>query len=412
MVTVSVIIIALLLMMVLESNAREEDYRVEWNEPASLTVDEVVVDEGNSSFILLLRLWDEEGAVTEWDGILGIQLIDENHQFILDTSLEATPEDFITVRRDGYFDTHLLIEVPFSALDHVTAAIVGHPDMEMGIRVTFETAHQVITETVNWWPTPTYVKVENHYLDDEEGWILMDVYMFDDTMRSTRRSGDLRIIIRDSQGFDMYNDSETIEAKDFNKLVWGATSYTWYRTWVLYEDIRPSKDRLGNGSDDGTGGCMTVMAWFEFDGVVLMQDPDGLTARRNTGPIPEALLADNTPPDVRLTAERWVFTGSEHVFDASGTRDDLGNEGLLFIWTWGDGSDREFTSEPFALHSFSRPGSFEVVLTVVDVEGASSIINVDVGVMWDPRSDLDPDGDALTAGTTGEDALGHASDRD
>ncbi|NOQ53119.1 MAG: hypothetical protein GQ558_00780, partial [Thermoplasmata archaeon] len=65
--------------MVVESNAREEDYKVDWNEPTSLTVDEVSVGEGNSSFILLLRLWDEEGAVTEWDGVLGIQLIDENH---------------------------------------------------------------------------------------------------------------------------------------------------------------------------------------------------------------------------------------------------------------------------------------------------------------------------------------------
>ena len=386
--TVSVIIVALLLLMVVESNAREEDFKVEWNEPTSLTVDEVSIGEGNSSFILLLRLWDEEGAVTEWDGVLGIQLIDENHLMIIETSLEATAGDFITVWRDGYFDTHLLIEVPFNALDHVTEAIVTHPAMEMGVRVTFETAWQVITETVNWWPTPTYVKVENHYLDDKEGWILMDVYLFDDTMRSTRWSGDLRIIIRDSMEFDMYNDTETIEAKDFNKLIWGPTSYTWYRAWVLYEDIRPSRDRLGNGSDDGIAGCMTVMAWFEFGDVVLKQVPDGLTAKRNTGPIPEALLAENTPPDVRLTAERWVLTGSEHVFDASGTRDDLGNESLLYVWTWGDGSDKEFTTEPYAVHSFSRSGSFDVELTVVDVEGASSSINVNVGVLWDPRSDM------------------------
>jgi hypothetical protein len=121
---------------------------------------------------------------------------------------------------------------------------------------------------------------------------------------------------------------------------------------------------------------------------VLRQDPDGLTARRNTGPIPAALLATNTPPEVRLSADRWVFTGSEHVFDASATRDDLGCEGLLYVWTWGDGSDAEITSEPFAYHSFTRPGSFQVELTVIDVEGASSSIDVEVGVLWDPRSDL------------------------
>ena len=411
MLTVSVIIIALLILMVLDERDREADYKVDWNEPTSLTVDEVVVGEGNSSFILLLRLWDDEGAVTEWDGLLGIQLIDENHQFILDTSLEATAEDFTTVQRDGYYDTHLLIEVPFSALDHVTADIMTRPATELGIRVTFETHRQVITETVNWWPTPTYVKVENHFLDDEAGWVLMDVYLFDDTLATTRWSGDLRIIIRDSQGFDMYNDSEPIEAKDFNKLIWGATSYTWYRTWVLYEDIRPSKDRLGNGSDDGSVGCMTVMAWFEFDGVVLRQDPDGYTAKRNTGPIPGALLAENTAPEVRLTAERWAFTDSEHIFDASGTRDDLGSEGLLYIWTWGDGSNREYTSEPFAMHSFTRPGSFEVVLTVVDVEGASSSINVDVGVLWDPRSDFGSDDETRSDGTLPEDVLGRSEDR-
>lgn len=391
--TVSVIIVALLLLMVFESNAREEDFKVDWNEPISLTVDEVWVSEGNSSFILLLRLWDEEGAVTEWNGILGIQLIDENHLTILETDLEATAEDFTTVRRDGRFDTHLLIEVPFSALDHVTEAIVNHPEIEMGIRVTFETAWQVISETVNWWPTPTYVKVENHYLDNEEGWILMDVYLFDDIMRSTRWSGDLRIIIRDSLGFDMYNDTVPIEARDFNKLIYGPMSYTWYRTWVLYEDIRLSRDRLGNGSDDGTFGCMTVIAWFEFDGVVLKQVPDGLTAKRNTGPIPEALLAENTPPDVRLTAERLMLTDSEHVFDASGTRDDLGNGGLLYVWTWGDGSGSELTTEPYASHSFSRPGSFEVTLTVVDLEDASSSINMNVDVLWDPRSSMDIDDD-------------------
>ncbi len=408
--TLSVIIVALLLLMVFESNGREEDFKVDWNEPVYLTVEEVSISESNSSFILLLRLWDEESAVTEWNGILGIQLLDEAHLMILETTLEVTAEDFTTVRREGYFDTHLLIEVPFSALDHVTAGIVTHPEMELGIKVTFETAWQVITETVNWWPTPTYVKVENHYLDNEEGWILMDVYLFDDIMQSTRWSGDLRIIIRDSLGFDMYNDTEYIEARDFNKLIYGPISYTWYRTWVLFEDIRLSRDRLGNGSDDGTYGCMTVIAWFEFDGVVLKQVPDGLTAKRNTGPIPETLLAENTPPDVRLTAERLMFTGSEHVFDASGTRDDLGNEGLLYLWSWGDGSGTEMTNEPYAYHSFTRPGSFEVELTVEDVEGATSSIIWNVDVLWDPRSDIDIGDDTNMDGSLMEDVTDHLRD--
>ena len=105
-----------------------------------------------------------------------------------------------------------------------------------------------------------------------------------------------------------------------------------------------------------------------------------------------------------------MLTDSEHVFDASGTRDDLGNEGLLYVWTWGDGSDKEFTSEPYAIHSFSRSGSFDVELTVVDVEGASSSVNVNVGVLWDPRPDMDIDNDIEMDGSHMEDVIARLRD--
>jgi hypothetical protein len=134
---------------------------------------------------------------------------------------------------------------------------------------------------------------------------------------------------------------------------------------------------------------MRVLAEFRYDGVHLRQDPEGYTAVKNTLTIPDGLLKENTPPSVRLATDRFGLTGREHSFDASGTRDDLGTEGLVYEWSWGDGTLLEVTDGPMMKHTFTRAGSFNVHLTVTDIEGASSTVEVAVEVLQDPRVDED-----------------------
>jgi hypothetical protein len=231
------------------------------------------------------------------------------------------------------------------------------------------------------------VKVETYYIDEDNGWVIYDVFLFDDTWRSAKWSGDLRIIIHDSTGAVMFNRSEPILASEFNMMAWGDVGWAWYTGWVSFDDIRLSSDRIGDMGDNESSRWMRVLAEFRYGGVHLVQEPEGRTAVKNTQTIPDGLLMVNEPPTVRFTSDRFGLTGRDHSFDASGTRDDMGTEGLLYVWSWGDGTLTERTTDPLAIHTFTRAGSFNVQLEVIDIEDASSTVEMDVEVLQDPRVD-------------------------
>jgi hypothetical protein len=395
--SVATIMMVAIVAVALSANDALEDWGVEWSEPATMTVDSVSVDEGEQSLVIVFHLWDAKEQATEWSGQLVLQMADENFDMVYENHMWVSSDDFTTVRVDDWVDTYYMLSIPFDHLSHITDEMRTTPDMDVSIRATFTFGQQTLTAERWWWPAPTHVKVEAFYIVEDEGWILYDIYLFDDMWRSSKWSGDLRIIVRDSNGAEMYNRSEAIFAADFNMIAWGDVGWAWYRGWVLFEDVHPSTDRIAEEGDNGSGCWMRVLAEFRYEGVWLKQDPDGHTAIKNTQTIPDALLMQNEPPTVRLTADRFGMTGREHQFDASGTRDDLGTEGLVYEWSWGDGTLIERTSDPVVRHTFARAGSFDVELRVIDIEGASSEVEVPVMVVQDPRVDVEDVGNGELA---------------
>jgi hypothetical protein len=396
--TVAAIMMVAIVAVALSAHDASDDWGVVWSEPASMSLDSIDLDESGEGIDLQFHLADAEGLATEWRGALSVQLTDENFDPVYEMIFHVRASAFTTVNHDGVVDTFYVMNIPFEHMSHVTERMMANPAMEISVRATFSFGQQTLTAERFWWPAPTYVKVESFYIDEENQWMLCDVYLMDETWRSAKWSGDLRIIIHDSNGAVMYNRSERISPSGFNMLSWGDTGWAWYTSWVPFEDIRLSSDRIEDKGENESGRWMRVMAEFRYEGAHLRQQPEGYTAVKNTHTIPDGLLKPNEPPIARLTADWYGMTGREHIFDASGTRDDLGTEGLRYEWSWGDGTLTDVTSDPLAIHTFARAGSFNVQLRVIDIEGASTAVDMDVEVLQDPRVDVEDIGEGELEG--------------
>lgn len=90
---------------------------------------------------------------------------------------------------------------------------------------------------------------------------------------------------------------------------------------------------------------------------------------------------DDTPPNQPPVADmRGPSSGGVTevlAFDASNSTDDRG--GLSFHWVWGDGATG---TGAVATHSYQRPGTYTIVLTVTDGEGLSDTALHVVTVGW------------------------------
>jgi len=398
------LVVAILVAMSLDPGT-PDDWGVEWQRPVEMTVDGVEVDSDSAAFVVALHLWDQQGRATEWDGVVTLQLADEESVEVYSGELAVRAADFTTTRTGDLVDTVYLMRVPFSDIDRVTPRMAARPGTDLSVRATFTTGGETIAAEVRWWLEPVSVRVTSVAVFEDLGGVLVNVVLLDGNNWSTKRTGELRLVIEDSTGFVMYDRSERIVAGDFNELAFWDTGWLWYPSWVYFKDMRKSKDRLEGADGNGPGRCMTVHAWFSRGGVRVGEAGASPVA---TVRIPDALLMANEPPVPSLDAARWGLTGRQQSFDASGTADDLGTAGLTYEWSWGDGSLREVTDRPFANHTFAREGTYTVGLRVTDREGASSTVNSTVDVIrlpwtgpwdgWDDRegarsggSDLMPD---------------------
>ena len=104
-------------------------------------------------------------------------------------------------------------------------------------------------------------------------------------------------------------------------------------------------------------------------GIGVMADPITITVRNVA---PTAIAGEDGTADM----------DSQVVFDGSGSTDtptDM-SKGLWYNWSFGDGTFREWDKDPLANHSYTRPGVFNVTLSVRDDDGAVGTAGVKVTV--------------------------------
>jgi hypothetical protein len=390
MIVVSMALLVSILAIFAIYHGDSTDYVIDWKPPGSIVIDTVEADAENETLIVTFWLIDSEGRVTKWDGLLRVELTDENQEPVLNRTYEVAASHFKDKLDGNILDTYYCLRIPFFELDHVTEGIRNSPDISVSVRLSFTIGDHVLVEDCWWWAPPTAVEVGNVFVDEEDEELLVQVMLYDDDSRTTKWSGDLRLIIWDSKDSEMYNVSEEIRAKDFSGIYIGRAASLWYFHTVPFENMTKSKDRL-NDSGDVNACMMRTFAWFTFDGMTLSQNPNASITMRASEEIPSALLLGNEPPQPQLETDRWDFTGNKHFFNATGTTDDLGPKGLIYEWTWSDGSSPEITHLPCSNHTFSEAGTYTVVLTVIDLEGASSSVNVSVDILRDLDDITEPE---------------------
>ena len=127
------------------------------------------------------------------------------------------------------------------------------------------------------------------------------------------------------------------------------------------------------------------LLWIKYLGrLVLSLDwsPDGkmLAAGDAAGKVYVFGEAVGKPPKARLSvkSEEGFVVGAEIVFDASESVDPDGTI-VKYVWDFGDGRKLE-TDSPVVTHTYSAPGTYTVVLTVVDDDGLRSTASTEVTV--------------------------------
>ena len=225
------------------------------------------------------------------------------------------------------------------------------------------------------WGKPTQVRVEGVSPDEAAAIVNLTVRLYDGSNHVSRWDVQLRLMAQDSLGFEMLNISLPIKARDFTTKTVDNVVDTWYNTSVPFAAFKKSSDKVLAFL---TGRMMTVYAWMTYEGTTYKQSPAPLLI--NMAIIPDALLLPNIAPSAAIDGPVTAWEGEELAFDASGSTDDAGFEGLSFAWYWGDGDTTTYPSSAQQSHRYPAGGVYTVNVTVTDADGAFDNASINVTI--------------------------------
>lgn len=225
------------------------------------------------------------------------------------------------------------------------------------------------------WARPTQVRVEGVQPDEGVRLVNLTLRLYDGENHVSRWDVQLRLMARDSLGFEMLNISMPIKARDFTQATVDRVVDTWYNTSVPFVAFKRSSDKIPGFL---SGRMMTVYAWITVDGATFKQSPAPLLI--NMAVIPDALLLPNIPPSAAVNGPMNGWEGEELSFDASNSTDDGGFDALTFAWDWGDGNTSSLFANEHQSHRYPVGGVYTVNVTVTDAEGTSDVASMNVTV--------------------------------
>jgi PKD repeat protein len=132
----------------------------------------------------------------------------------------------------------------------------------------------------------------------------------------------------------------------------------------------------GDGSAAGSGATAThtYEAAGTYTVTLTVTDDDGATATATRSVTVTAPAAATEPPAAAFVA---TPEGLSVAFDASGSTDA---DGSVSGWSWNFGDGQTATSGPAVTHAYAAAGTYPVMLTITDDDGAEDVATRDVVV--------------------------------
>ncbi|MCK5253951.1 MAG: PKD domain-containing protein, partial [Thermoplasmata archaeon] len=324
----------------------------------------------NNVYTVALRVWDDDGSATIANmdvtvvdrkpvaEIIAATIVDEGTLVEITSSITSFPDDLVEVDWDFYYDG---INFTRDALgDEAEHTYMDHGIYTIAIRVR-----------------------------DEDGSVMIDTF--------------------------------DIEVRDLKPLANATISGDFVEGTVLFFDGRPSSsypDRIvswvwdvdydGETFDTEKTGDIIEHTYNDhgtYTVALRVTDDDGsedLIERTLT-------ITDNGPVATIKVAVLFHSEGSLVTFSA-GSSTSYPDELVAYYWDWeGDGVMDETTLEVNGRHTFTKPGKYEVILTVEDDDGTTDTTSVvitvtDVGPTARLKAIATPEGEPalLDASGTGE----------
>jgi hypothetical protein len=342
----------------------DTEVEYEWGEPNEMKAVNISVDRDNLEFDLRIKFWDEDGNLTRWSGELRVAVIGWDDEEVFNLTFNVKSDKFKSPKGGDKTDTWLDLSLKFDDFTHISDLWLEDPGLYLDILLSFHYKDGSL-ETVKFWKEPTEVYVEETSVNETAETVGIKVALYDKEINITKWGGDLRLIIWDSRDFEMYNASREVQPQDFLAKDEDGVVSVWYDATIDYEDIAKSKDRPLPISP-WTGTKMRAFSWFSFRGKELTQGPLDAVVWERRITIPDGLLLENEAPVPDFIITGTGYAGEVLAFDASGSTDDTSIS--LYKWSWGDGTSEE-TGSPVINHRYDVVGTYELVLTVRDIEG-------------------------------------------
>ncbi len=371
----------------------EEDSGVDYETPFNVWMEEISTNEAEQRFEMKLQLTDVDDFVTEYDGEFRVIIYDEGLNQVMDKTYKAKAKDFTTEQVNFVFDTWYDINVPWSEIPDLTPAMKDNPEVNVTVEVWFTFGDTVIKSPPRF-DDPVEVFSRIIYVDEVNEIVTVEVSLFDEYEYITKKDGELRFMIRDSTGFEMYNGTTTVTASEF-EILWDDDEEYYvadYHGDIDFDDIELSNDRMLDGRE------MALETWFTFDGVTVNQDEYASLLPILAVEIPQGLLVANLPPVPHIATESIGAIDAVSKFSARETTDDTGNEGLWYEWDWGDGTQKESFLLNYSVHVYKEAGIYDVTLNVTDFEGGWDLLTVTIEIVANPFITVDDVGIVTEAG--------------
>jgi parallel beta-helix repeat protein len=282
------------------------------------------------------------------------------HNFLTGIKLDKTaPTGSIIINEDDEYTTSVSVTLTLTA-DDATSGVYQVRFSNDGIWDV--EPWEDFTTTKIWTLTPQDGTKTVYYQIRDVAGLLSSTYSDTITLDTTAPTGSITIN-KDATYTNSTSVTLTLTATDETSSVAQMRFSNDNISWSDWESFTPTKSWTLSAGD----GTKTVYVQF--------MDNAGLISQSYL----HTILLDTTPPIANAGPDQTVNVGETVSFDAGASTDNIGI--ASFTWDFGDGTTG--TGET-TTHTYTKPGSYTVTLTVTDLAGNTAQDTITINVLAPP----------------------------